>query len=96
MIKIQNSPEKFKNATTALFVLAGALGLGNQVIAATVTPHRAFYEMQLGAADQNSNVQAVSGRSAFTLDRDCDGWRYSDDRVLQSCPTRRCPDRMQQ
>ena len=83
MIKIQNSPEKFKNATTALFVLAGALGFGNQASAATVTPHRAFYEMQLGAADQNSNVQAVSGRSAFTLDRDCDGWRSNEEYLIE-------------
>ena len=43
MIKIQNPTEKIKKAATALFVLAGALGLGNQAVAATVTPHRAFY-----------------------------------------------------
>ena len=78
MTKFQNPSEKLKNATTALFMLAGAVGLSSQAVAATVTPHRAFYDMQLGVADQNSNVQAVIGRSAFTLDRDCDGWRSNE------------------
>ena len=50
---------------------------------ATVTPHRAFYEMQLGNADQNSNVQAVKGRSAFTLGRDCSGWQSNEDYVIE-------------
>jgi hypothetical protein len=50
---------------------------------ATVTPHRAFYEMQLGEADQNSNVQAVIGRSAFTLDRDCSGWQSNEDYIIE-------------
>ena len=43
--------------------------------AASVTPHRAFYEMRLGTADQNSFVKVVNGRSAFTLGRGCNGWR---------------------
>ena len=72
-----------KNATTTLFMLLGVVGLSNQAVAATVTPHRAFYEMQLGVADQNSNVQAVSGRSAFTLDRDCDGWRSNEEYLIE-------------
>ena len=72
-----------KNATTTLLMLLGVVGLSNQGVAATVTPHRAFYEMQLGVADQNSNVQAVSGRSAFTLDRDCDGWRSNEEYLIE-------------
>ena len=79
MSKIQNSLEKIKYATTILLMLAGAVGFTGHTAAATVIPHRAFYEMQLGVADQNSNVQAVSGRSAFTLDRDCDGWRSNEE-----------------
>ena len=50
---------------------------------ATLTPHRAFYEMQLGDADQNASVQAVSGRSAFTLDRDCSGWLSNEEYVIE-------------
>ena len=83
MIKYNIQSDDIKNATTALFTLVGAFFLGNQVVAATVTPHRAFYEMQLGVADQNSNVQAVSGRSAFTLGRDCDGWRSNEEYLIE-------------
>ena len=83
MTKIQNPSEKIKNATTALFMLLGAVSLSSQAVAATVMPHRAFYDMQLGVADQNSNVQAVSGRSAFTLDRDCDGWRSNEEYLIE-------------
>ena len=79
----------FKNvwpmAVTANFpvVVAFCLGSVGYAFGATVTPHRAFYEMQLGHADQNSNVQAVTGRSAFTLSRDCRGWRSSEDYVIE-------------
>ena len=39
--------------------------------------------MQLGNADQTSNVQAVKGRSAFTLGRDCSGWQSNEDYVIE-------------
>ena len=83
MTKTQIPSKKMKSATTTLLMLLGVVGLSNQGVAATVTPHRAFYEMQLGVADQNSNVQAVSGRSAFTLDRDCDGWRSNEEYLIE-------------
>ena len=53
------------------------------VEAATVTPHRAFYEMRLGTADKNSFVKVVNGRSAFTLDRGCNGWRSNEDYLIE-------------
>jgi hypothetical protein len=52
-------------------------------VAAPIKPHRAFYEMELGVADQKSNVQVINGRSAFTLSRDCDGWLSSEDYVIE-------------
>ena len=83
MKKTEIPSEKIKNAAATLVMLLGVSGLSNQAVAATVTPHRAFYEMQLGVADQNSNVQAVTGRSAFTLDRDCDGWRSNEEYLIE-------------
>ena len=83
MKKVQTQSKKIKNAATLLFMLLGLVCFCNKAVAATVTPHRAFYEMQLGVADQNSNVQAVSGRSAFTLDRDCDGWRSNEEYLIE-------------
>lgn len=62
---------------------AGAIAFASGAAATTIMPHRAFYEMQLGIADQNSNVQTVSGRSAFTLGRECDGWRSNEDYVIE-------------
>ena len=71
--------------TLGAFVIlaAGAIAFASGAAASTIMPHRAFYEMQLGIADQNSNVQTVSGRSAFTLGRECDGWRSNEDYVIE-------------
>ena len=72
-------------ATLGAFVIlaASAIAFASGAAASTIMPHRAFYEMQLGIADQNSNVQTVSGRSAFTLGRECDGWRSNEDYVIE-------------
>ena len=72
-------------AATARLAILVAISLGSigSAFSATVTPHRAFYEMQLGHAYQNSNVQAVIGRSAFTLSRDCSGWQSNEDYVIE-------------
>ena len=64
-------------------LVAFSFGLVGSAFSATVAPHRAFYEMQLGHADQNSNVQAVTGRSAFTLGRDCSGWQSNEDYLIE-------------
>ena len=72
-------------AATARLAILVAISLGSigSAFSATVTPHRAFYEMQLGHAYQNSNVQAVIGRSAFTISRDCSGWQSNEDYVIE-------------
>jgi hypothetical protein len=59
------------------------LGPLTSAYSATVMPHRAFYEMQLGDAEQNSTVQAVNGRSAFTLDQDCSGWLSNEEYIIE-------------
>jgi len=55
----------------------------NGSFASPIKPLRAFYEMELGVADQKSNIQVINGRSAFTLSRDCDGWLSSEDYVIE-------------
>ena len=64
-------------------LLAIFLGPVGGAFSATVIPHRAFYEMQLGEVDQNSSVQAMVGRSAFTLGRDCRGWQSKENYVIE-------------
>ena len=51
--------------------------------AANIAGHRAFYEMRIGQADKNAAVQSVSGRSAFVLEKDCDGWRSAEDYMIE-------------
>ena len=51
--------------------------------AANIAGHRAFYEMRMGQADKNAVVQSVSGRSAFVLEKDCDGWRSAEDYMIE-------------
>ena len=51
--------------------------------AANIAAHRAYYEMRMGQADKNAVVQSVSGRSAFVLEKDCDGWRSAEDYMIE-------------
>ena len=64
-----------------MFVLtSAAIVVAN---AANIAGHRAFYEMRMGQAAKNAVVQSVSGRSAFVLEKDCDGWRSAEDYMIE-------------
>lgn len=52
-------------------------------LAGAVVAHRAFYEMTIGEMNKNSSVLSVSGRSAYSVERDCDGWRSVEDYVIE-------------
>ena len=60
--------------TSAVIVVANA---------ANIDGHRAFYEMRIGQTNKNAVVQSVSGRSAFVLEEDCDGWRSAEDYIIE-------------
>jgi len=66
---------------SVVFVLASAAMVAAH--AANIAGHRAFYEMRMGQADKNAVVQSVSGRSAFVLEKDCDGWRSAEDYMIE-------------
>lgn len=83
MVIYSNIAKSIRVSFVSAFLFAIGFGPVGTAFSATVTPHRAFYEMQLGNADQNSNVQAVKGRSAFTLGRDCSGWQSNEDYVIE-------------
>lgn len=51
--------------------------------ATNIAGHRAFYEMRMGDAEKDAVVQSVSGRSAFILEKDCDGWRSAEDYIIE-------------
>ena len=67
-------------AGSVVFILGVAITAAH---AANIAGHRAFYEMRIGQADKNAVVQSVSGRSAFILERDCDGWRSAEDYMIE-------------
>ena len=69
----------------ALGALAFALTTAATSVAyaANIAGHRAFYEMRMGQADKNAIVQSVSGRSAFILEKDCNGWRSAEDYIIE-------------
>ena len=64
-----------------MFMLTFAVIFGAH--AANIAGHRAFYEMRMGQVDKNAVVQSVSGRSAFVLEKDCDGWRSAEDYMIE-------------
>ena len=51
--------------------------------ATNIAGHRAFYEMRMGQTDKNAVVQTVAGRSAFVLEKDCDGWRSAENYMIE-------------
>ena len=69
----------------ALGALAFALTTAATSVAyaANIAGHRAFYEMRMGQVDEHAAVQSVSGRSAFILEKDCNGWRSAEDYLIE-------------
>ena len=74
----------FTNIVCAAFV-SGMMFYSNAqpVMAGAVVAHRAFYEMTIGEMEKNSSVLSVSGRSAYSVERDCNGWRSVEDYVIE-------------
>ena len=67
---------------SVVFVLASAAIVAAH--AANIAGHRAFYEMRMGQADKKMLLcNPVSGRSAFVLEKDCDGWRSAEDYMIE-------------
>jgi hypothetical protein len=48
-----------------------------------IASHKAFYEMSLDDREQNSNIVNILGRSAFTVERDCEGWISVEDYMIE-------------
>lgn len=73
-----------------VFTVAGVLGaltIFTTTMAAATTSkivgHRAFYELELGDRDQSAFITNVNGRSVFSIERECDGWRSVEDYMIQ-------------
>ncbi len=77
--------EIYNNKKILRIILISVLFLSTPVLAhaAGIAGHRAFYEMRIGSSDTNASVQSVSGRSAFLLEKDCNGWRSAEDYLIE-------------
>ena len=75
-----NSFTKHTLGSVVFLLTAAAIVAAN---AANISGHRAFYEMRMGQAENNAVVQSVAGRSAFVLEKDCDGWRSAEDYMIE-------------
>ena len=64
-------------------VLVGLVVTAQAANAGSISAHKAFYEMRLGDRVQNSNIVNVVGRSAFVVERDCDGWVSVEDYMIE-------------
>ena len=46
-------------------------------------PHRVTYQLSLLESDKDSGVRDIKGRTVFTLQRECEGWKSGEDYVMQ-------------
>lgn len=76
------SQNKVTIAVSCLSLLAG-MTASTFAVAGNIAAHRAFYEMELGERLQNSSIINVKGRSAYIIERDCEGWRSVEDYVME-------------
>ena len=75
---------KLTNQNCLLFLAVVGFGATTQLAnAGGISAHKAFYEMRLGDRVQNSNIVNVVGRSAFVVERDCDGWVSVEDYMIE-------------
>ena len=54
-----------------------------EAAASKIVGHRAFYELKLGDRAQGAIITNVNGRSVFSVERECDGWRSVEDYMIQ-------------
>lgn len=63
-----------RGAGAALVVFLLSSCATHQLAAAQLSPHRAFYSIRLGTANQGSSVVAARGSMSMTFERSCEGW----------------------
>ncbi len=51
--------------------------------AVELAAHEATYNMSLLSANQDSQMTGIKGKTSFTIRRDCDGWKSSENYVLE-------------
>ena len=65
------------------FVLLVCSGVPLAADAVELAAHEATYNMSLLSVDQDSQMAGIKGKTSFTIRRDCDGWKSSENYVLE-------------
>ena len=48
-----------------------------------VLPHRVTYQLSLLESDKDAGISNITGKTVFTLQRECEGWKSGEDYVMQ-------------
>lgn len=70
-------------ATLSGLVLLFCSGIPAATSAVELAAHEATYNMSLLSVDQESQMAGIKGKTSFTIRRDCDGWKSSENYVLE-------------
>ena len=73
---ITKSPLKIVTISSLFICSAPAFALD-------VMPHRVTYQLSLLESDQDAGIQDIKGKTIFSLQRECEGWKSGEDYVMQ-------------
>jgi len=76
------SMNKIGSAFSGIFLLICS-GVPAATGAVELAAHEATYNMSLLSVDQDSQMAGIKGKTSFTIRRDCDGWKSSENYVLE-------------
>lgn len=64
-------------------ILTSIIMANAQVLALEMLPHSVTYQLSLLESDKESGIQNIQGKTIFTLQRECEGWKSGEDYVMQ-------------
>ena len=70
-------------ATLSGLVLLVCSGIPAATGAVELAAHEATYNMSLLSVEKDSQMAGIKGKTSFTIRRDCDGWKSSENYVLE-------------
>ena len=81
MVKVV-AKNKIKSALSSGFLLV-CFGVPAAAVGVELASHEATYNMSLLSVEQESQMAGIKGKTNFTIRRDCDGWKSSENYVLE-------------
>ena len=74
-----------RNAKIAVAIASGAMVLVSSGTAHAIdlAPHQVTYMLQLKDADPATTIEQITGKTIFSIRRECEGWKSGEDYVMQ-------------